>query len=183
MEIIETGIRDLLLLKPQVFGDSRGYFFESFNQRVFTEKTGLNVQFVQDNESLSMAGVLRGLHLQVPPFQQGKLVRVVRGAVIDVAVDIRKGSPTYGKHFAAELSENNHYMLWIPLGFAHGFSVLHDYTVFLYKCTGFYNKESERCIMYNDPDLNIDWKISSPVLSEKDKSGKSLKTFNSPFVY
>jgi dTDP-4-dehydrorhamnose 3,5-epimerase len=183
MEIIQTGIRDLLVLKPRVFGDDRGYFYESFNTKLFQEKTGVKVDFVQDNESESIQNVVRGLHLQAPPFAQGKLVRVVRGSVLDVAVDIRKGSPTYGKHFKAELNEENHLMMWIPAGFAHGFSVLRDKTVFLYKCTDFYNKESERTIQWNDPALGIDWMINNPVVSGKDQQGTLFKNFESPFDY
>ncbi|MFI5205221.1 MAG: dTDP-4-dehydrorhamnose 3,5-epimerase [Flavobacteriales bacterium] len=183
MEIIQTGIRDLLVLKPRVFGDDRGYFFESFNRKLFLDKTGLDIDFVQDNQSESGINVLRGLHLQAPPHAQGKLVRVVRGSVLDVAVDIRKGSPTYGKHFKAELNEENHLMMWIPPGFAHGFSVLRDRSVFMYKCSGYYNKESERTIQWNDPALGIEWMVENPVVSEKDRHGIPFKIFESTFEY
>lgn len=183
MEIIQTGIRDLILLKPRVFGDARGYFYESFNRKLFAEKTGTDIDFVQDNQSESGTNVLRGLHLQAPPFAQGKLVRVVRGSVMDVAVDIRKGSPTYGQHFKAELNEENHLMMWIPVGFAHGFSVLRERTIFLYKCTNYYHKESERTIQWNDASLGIDWGVTNPVISEKDQQGTPFKNFESPFNY
>lgn len=183
MEFISTGIRDLWIINPRVFEDARGYFFESFNENVFAEKIGQNVHFVQDNESCSSAGVVRGLHLQVPPFAQGKLVRVIKGSVIDVAVDIRAGSPTYGKHVAVELNEKNHTMMWIPAGFAHGFSVLEDNTIFAYKCSGFYNRESERSVLYNDASLGIDWKVKNPIVSDKDKTGTPFKDFKTPFTY
>ena len=168
MEIIETKIKDLLIIKPDVFQDERGYFFESYNQQRFLEH-GLEMNFVQDNESQSMKGVLRGLHFQNAPYAQGKLVRVVKGAVMDVAVDLRKGSPTFGQWESVELTEGNKFMYWIPEGFAHGFVCLADHSVFTYKCTNVYNKASEGSIRWNDPDLNIDWKIEHPILSEKDK--------------
>lgn len=180
MELIDTGIRDLWAIRPRVFEDPRGYFFESYNQAAF-EKAGLKLNFVQDNQSLSHKGVLRGLHFQVDPFAQGKLVRVITGAVLDVAVDIRKHSPTYGKHYAIELTEENKMMLYIPEGFAHGFSTLRDNTVFSYKCTNFYHKASEDCILWNDPDLGINWKTENPLLSEKDLAGKAFAGFTSPF--
>ena len=168
MEIIETKIKDLLIIKPDVFADERGYFFESYNKQRFSEH-GLEMNFVQDNESQSMKGVLRGLHFQNAPYAQGKLVRVVKGAVMDVAVDLRKGSPTFGQWESVELTEGNKFMYWIPEGFAHGFVCLADHSVFTYKCTNVYNKASEGSIRWNDPDLNIDWKIEHPILSEKDK--------------
>ena len=168
MEIIETKIKDLLIIKPDVFQDERGYFFESYNRQRFLEH-GLEMNFVQDNESQSMKGVLRGLHFQNAPYAQGKLVRVVKGAVMDVAVDLRKGSPTFGQWESVELTEGNKFMYWIPEGFAHGFVCLADHSVFTYKCTNVYNKASEGSIRWNDPDLNIDWKIEHPILSEKDK--------------
>jgi dTDP-4-dehydrorhamnose 3,5-epimerase len=180
MELIETKLKGLFILKPKVFEDERGYFFESYNQNLFL-KAGLNLNFVQDNQSLSQKGVLRGLHFQNPPHAQGKLVRVITGSVFDVAVDIRKGSPTYGKWFGLELNEKNKWMLYIPEGFAHGFSTLENNTIFSYKCTTFYNKESEGCVLWNDPDLGIDWQVSDPALSEKDKVGKPMKDFNSLF--
>ncbi|HAA01453.1 MAG TPA: dTDP-4-dehydrorhamnose 3,5-epimerase [Flavobacteriales bacterium] len=183
MKIVSEPLPGLFLLEPSVFGDERGYFFESWNHGKFCELIQKEVHFVQDNQSLSGKGVVRGLHLQAPPFAQGKLVRVVRGTVLDIALDIRKNSPTYGKHFSAELSEKNHRMMWIPEGFAHGFSVLEDQTIFLYKCTNFYNKASEHCIRYNDSALNINWKTEQAIVSEKDKEGLLLSDFESPFTY
>lgn len=180
MKFIETSIKDLFVIQPQIFEDSRGYFFESYTQKSF-EENNLKVSFVQDNQSLSQKGVLRGLHFQAPPFAQGKLVRVIKGSVLDVAVDIRKNSATYGKHFSIELNESNKTMLWVPEGFAHGFATLEDNTIFSYKCTNYYNKASEGCINHNDPQLAIDWKLSSPQLSEKDKKGESFSTFISCF--
>lgn len=168
MEIISTEIRDLLIIKPDVFADDRGYFFESYNKEKFAEK-GIVTSFVQDNESKSKKGVLRGLHYQRKPFSQGKLVRVIQGAVLDVAVDIRIGSPTFGNWASIELTGENKLMYWIPEGFAHGFLTLKDDTIFTYKCTGVYNKASEASIRWNDPDLAINWGITDPVLSEKDK--------------
>lgn len=182
MEIITTEIPGLLIIKPQVFEDSRGYFFESYNKEKF-EKAGIDVRFVQDNESKSGKNVLRGLHFQNPPYDQGKLVRVMKGAVMDVAVDIRKGSPTYGKWKSVVLSESNKMMYWIPPGFAHGFLTLEDNTVFFYKCTNVYNKPSEGSIYWNDTDLNINWNVKNPILSEKDKTGPAFKTFNSQFNF
>lgn len=189
MEILETKINGLFLIKPRVFGDSRGYFFESFSEREFNsmmkERTGCTVDFVQDNESKSIHGVVRGLHFQLPPFTQAKLVRCVRGRVLDVAVDIRKGSPTYGKHLAVELSEDNHMQLFIPHGFAHGFAVLSDEAVFQYKCDNYYHPESDSGIYMADPLLDIDWRIpdSQRILSEKDKLYKSIAELDSPFEY
>ncbi len=180
MEIIETGIAGLLIVKPQVFEDARGYFFESYNKEKFLNK-GIDQNFVQDNESKSMKGVLRGLHFQAPPFAQGKLVRVMKGAVLDVAVDLRKQSPTYGKWASIELTESNKWMYWIPPGFAHGFLTLENDTVFFYKCTNVYNKKSEGSIRWDDPDLGIDWGIDAPVLSDKDRIAPLLKDFVSPF--
>ncbi len=180
MEIVKTKIPDLLIIKPNVFKDNRGYFFESYNKQTFLHN-GIDQNFVQDNESKSAKGVLRGLHFQKPPFAQGKLVRVMHGAVLDVAVDLRKGSPTYGEWVSVELTADNKWMYWIPPGFAHGFVTLEDNTVFFYKCTNVYNKESEDSILWNDPDLNIDWKVDNPTLSEKDKSCPLFKDFVSPF--
>jgi dTDP-4-dehydrorhamnose 3,5-epimerase len=180
MKLIKTQLDGLLIIDPDVFRDERGYFFESFNSSKFLN-IGLDLNFVQDNESKSGKNVLRGLHFQVPPFEQGKLVRVVKGAVLDVAVDLRKNSPTYGKWEGVELSEQNKRMYWIPPGFAHGFLTLEDDTVFFYKCTAVYNKESERSIAWNDPDLMIHWGISYPVLSERDKISPAFSTFVSPF--
>lgn len=180
MEIIKTGIAGLLIVKPQVFEDHRGYFFESYNKEKFLNQ-GIDQNFVQDNESKSMKGVLRGLHFQAPPFAQGKLVRVMKGAVLDVAVDLRKQSPTYGKWASIELTESNKWMYWVPQGFAHGFLTLEDNTVFFYKCTNVYNKMSEGSIRWNDPDLGIDWGISQPLLSDKDREAPLFKDFTSPF--
>jgi len=180
MEIVKTRIPDLVIIKPKVYNDSRGYFFESYNKDEF-HKIGLYDSFVQDNESKSNKGVLRGLHFQNAPFAQGKLVRVMHGAVLDVAVDLRKNSPTYGKWESVELNHDNKWMYWIPPGFAHGFVTLEDNTVFFYKCTNIYNKESEGSIQWNDPDLNIDWKIDNPTLSDKDKSGPLFRDFKTPF--
>ncbi len=163
-----THINGLILISPSVFGDDRGYFLESFNLQKFNELTGLNVGFVQDNESMSIKGVIRGLHFQTPPHAQGKLVRVVAGSVKDVAVDIRTDSPTYGMHFATILSAENKRQLYIPPGFAHGFAVLDDHTIFNYKCTSYYHKSSEGCLKWNDPRINIDWGLENPLISEKD---------------
>jgi len=181
MEIIKTKIPDLLIIKPSVFKDDRGYFFESYNKGKFIEQ-GIDQNFVQDNESKSMKGVLRGLHFQKPPFAQGKLVRVMKGAVLDVAVDLRRKSSTYGQWASIELTEDNKFMYWIPPGFAHGFVTLEDDTVFFYKCTNMYNKESESSIRWNDPSLNIHWGIDSPILSEKDKKSPLFQGFISPFL-
>jgi len=180
MEIRETPIADLKIIQPAVFGDHRGYFMESFNEAKFAE-AGLPTDFVQDNQSMSAKNILRGLHFQAPPFAQGKLVRVIKGAVLDVALDIRKGSPTYGQHFALELNESNKTMLWIPPGFAHGFLTLVDETIFSYKCTGLYNQSSEGGILWNDPALGIQWGIDQPILSQKDEILPKLADFNSPF--
>jgi dTDP-4-dehydrorhamnose 3,5-epimerase len=180
MEVIETAIPDLFIIQPKVFQDDRGYFFESYNKKILSEK-GIEADFVQDNQSLSQKGVLRGLHFQNPPFSQGKLVSVIKGSVLDVAVDIRKNSPTYGKHVAVELTEKNKTILWIPAGFAHGFLTLEDNTIFSYKCTNFYNKNSEGCILWNDKDLKINWDVENPLLSDKDKAGTPFKEFVSQF--
>lgn len=187
MEIIKTAIKDVLIIEPRVFKDARGYFFESFSQREFDEKVtpilGHSINFVQDNESMSRRGVMRGLHFQRPPFTQSKLVRCVRGAVLDVAVDIRKGSPTYGQHVAVELTEENHRQFFVPRGFAHGFAVLSDIAVFQYKCDEFYHPEADGGISIVDNSLGIDWKISDAeaILSEKDTKHSMLKDFESPF--
>jgi dTDP-4-dehydrorhamnose 3,5-epimerase len=173
-----TPISGMYEIHPTVFDDSRGYFFESFRKDTLGEWN-----FVQDNESLSQKDVLRGLHFQAPPYEQGKLVRVIKGAVYDVALDIRLNSPTYGKHYSLILSEQNKIQLWIPPGFAHGFLVLEPDTVFSYKCTNYYHKASEGCILWNDPDLNIQWNVNNPILSEKDKIGTPFASFSSPFAY
>lgn len=180
MEVIETKLKGVLVLKPKVFEDARGYFFESYNRNLFLQ-AGLDLNFVQDNQSLSQKGVLRGLHFQNNPHAQGKLVRVITGAVFDVAVDIRKSSPTYGQWFGQELTEENKWMMYIPEGFAHGFATLKDNTVFSYKCTNFYNKASEDCLLWNDPDIGISWNLENPLLSEKDLQGKRIKDFVSLF--
>ena len=184
MNIIETSIEGVVIIEPKVFGDHRGYFFESFSQKDFCEKVR-QVSFVQDNESKSCYGVVRGLHFQKPPHAQSKLVRVVKGAVLDVAVDIRKGSPTFGQHVAVELSEENHRQLFIPRGFAHGFAVLTDEVIFQYKCDNFYAPESEGAIAWDDPDLGIDWKIPSDkvILSAKDMAHPRLKDAQWLFDY
>ncbi len=180
MKIIETSLSGLFIIEPKVFKDERGYFYEAYNQRLFEEKA-ITDNFVQDNQSLSQKNVIRGLHFQCPPHAQAKLVRVIKGAVLDVVVDIRKNSPTYGKTFSIELTEDNFLMLYIPIGFAHGFATLEDHTIFAYKCSAFYNKSSEDTILWNDPTLNIQWNIKNPVLSEKDKAGKRFDEFVSPF--
>lgn len=180
MTITETKLPGLLVIDPKVFGDERGYFFESFNQKVF-EAAGLETNFLQDNESKSARGVLRGLHFQAPPFEQGKLVRVARGAVMDVSVDIRKASPTYGKWESFELSEHNKRMLWIPPGFAHGFVSLESDTIFIYKCTNVYHSESEGSVRWNDQDLGIVWGVEDPVVSEKDQQAPLFSELRSPF--
>ena len=181
MEIIKTSIEGLLIIKPDVFKDDRGYFFETYNKERFA-KAGLTMDFVQDNESKSSKGVLRGLHFQKPPYAQGKLVRVTKGAVMDVAVDLRKDSPTYGKWESVVLTEENKLQFWIPEGFAHGFVTLEDDTIFAYKCTNVYNKESEGSLLWNDPDINIEWNIENPILSEKDKVSPLFKNFETPFI-
>jgi dTDP-4-dehydrorhamnose 3,5-epimerase len=180
MEIIETGIKDLVVIIPKVFKDDRGYFFESFN-RSKLDVLGNDLEFVQDNQSLSQKDVLRGLHFQNPPYAQAKLVSVIQGSVLDVAVDIRKESPTYGKSFSIILDGIDKNQLFIPIGFAHGFKTLENNTIFFYKCTNYYNKESEGCLLWNDPDLNINWDIENPMLSEKDKIGQLFDTFVSNF--
>jgi dTDP-4-dehydrorhamnose 3,5-epimerase len=180
MNIIHTEIPGLLILEPRVFEDERGWFMESFNQKVFDQAVGHHVEFVQDNHSFSKRGVLRGLHYQLPPHAQGKLVRVVQGAVWDVAVDIRKDLPTFGKWYGLELSAENRKQFWIPPGFAHGFIGLSKTTEFLYKTTALYDKQSERCIMWNDPTLQIEWPyrtagIENPNLSTKDEAGNAFQ--------
>lgn len=184
MNVIKTAIDGVVIIKPRLFKDDRGYFFESFSERDFNTQVR-TVRFVQDNESKSSYGVLRGLHFQKPPFAQSKLVRVVKGAVLDVAVDIRKGSPTFGQHVAVELTEENHRQFFIPRGFAHGFSVLTDEVIFQYKCDNFYAPQSEGAIAWNDPALGIDWRIPADkvVLSEKDKHHPLLKDADWLFNY
>lgn len=183
INVIKTDIERVLIIEPKAFGDARGYFLESFNAKEFAEKTGLNINFVQDNESMSSYGVMRGLHFQFPPFTQSKLVRCVKGAVLDVAVDIRKGSPTYGKHVAVELTEDNHRQFFVPRGFAHGFAVLSDVAVFQYKCDNFYAPQADGGISILDDSLGIDWKIPTDkaLLSDKDTKHSLLKDFDTPF--
>lgn len=184
MNVIKTDIEGLFIIEPKVFGDHRGYFFESFSERDFNSQV-CQVRFVQDNESKSRYGVLRGLHFQKPPYAQSKLVRVVKGAVLDVAVDIRMGSPTFGRHVAVELTEDNHRQFFISRGFAHGFVVLSDEVIFQYKCDNFYEPESEGAIAWNDPALGIDWKIPAEdiILSEKDTKHPVLAEIVSPFLF
>ena len=177
MRVEKTEFDGLLILQPKIFNDERGVFFESWNDSVF-KTLGLNISFIQDNQSLSKKNVLRGLHFQNHPHGQGKLVRVSKGKALDVALDLRKDSKTYGKHFKQELSDQNTTMLWIPHGFAHGFISLEDQTVFQYKCDALYHQESEDCILWNDPSHGIDWGIKNPIVSAKDQRGKSLKDIN-----
>ena len=181
MELKKTKINGVFLIKPQVFKDNRGHFFESFNSKKFNEDTGLDVQFVQDNQSLSSKNVLRGLHFQHPPFAQAKLVSVIKGEVLDVVVDIRKESDTYGEYIAENLNEENHHQLFIPEGMAHGFLTLKDDTIFSYKCSNYYDKGSEDGIIWNDSNLKIDWKIKNPLVSEKDQLAQNFTSFVSPF--
>ncbi len=182
MKIEENDIKDLLVIFPDVFGDERGYFFESFSLERY-KGAGINFNFVQDNISKSRKGTVRGLHYQIGDKAQGKLCQVIKGKVLDVAVDIRFNSPTFGKYFSIELSEDNHVQFWMPPGFAHGFSVLSDEAVFHYKCTDYYSKEKERSILYNDPDLHIDWKVDKPIVSDKDMHTKLFKNINKDFVF
>ena len=178
--LITELLPNLLLIEPKVFEDHRGHFFESYREDAF-EAFGLDVKFVQDNQSLSHTGILRGLHFQREPYAQGKFVRVITGAVLDVALDIRKDSPTYGEFVAEKLTASNKRMLYIPPGFAHGFVTLEDNTIFTYKCTNYYNKESEGAILWNDTDLGIDWKVKSPIISEKDQIATEFSKFATQF--
>ncbi|MFI3327585.1 MAG: dTDP-4-dehydrorhamnose 3,5-epimerase [Rikenellaceae bacterium] len=184
MEFVKREIEGVFVIEPKVFGDERGHFFESFSQREFDENVA-EIRFVQDNESKSCYGVLRGLHFQAPPSAQSKLVRVTCGKVLDVAVDIRKGSPTYGKHVAVELSAENHRQLFIPRGFAHGFVALSEEVIFQYKCDNLYDKSSEGSLLWSDADLAIDWVVSPDelIISDKDAVAQSFKDFESPFTY
>ena len=185
MKVIETEIKGVFVIEPKIFGDDRGYFYESYSAKDFGENVKEGIVFVQDNQSFSSHGVLRGLHFQRPPHAQSKLVRVIQGRVLDVAVDIRKGSPTYGKHVAMELSGENHRQLFIPKGFAHGFIVLSDTALFQYKCDDFYAPELEDALAWDDSDINIDWRVSPDEikLSAKDKSHGRMTDFDSPFIY
>lgn len=180
MQVDSFSIEGPLLLTPKVFSDERGYFFESYSKQIL-DRIGIPYDFVQDNQSLSQKGIIRGLHFQAPPYDQGKLVRVTSGRVLDIVVDIRKASPTYGKSIAVELSADNFKQLWVPPGFAHGFSVLEDNTIFQYKCTNYYHKASEGGILYNDPQLGLNWMTAQPVVSEKDLLLPRLSELESPF--
>tara|TARA_Y100000589_G_C26964575_1_gene552070 strand:+ start:190 stop:732 length:543 start_codon:yes stop_codon:yes gene_type:complete len=180
MKIINTPLDGLLVFAPEIYEDDRGYFFESWNKKIFKE-FGLNYEFNQDNQSLSKYGVLRGLHFQNPPYAQGKLVRVVKGKVLDVVVDIRSDSSTYGSHYKIELSETNKLIFWIPPGFAHGFITLENDTIFSYKCTSVYNKQSEQALLWSDKTLNIDWQIKKPIVSQKDQNAIKFLSFKSKF--
>lgn len=182
LKIIKTPISDLVVIEPKVFVDDRGFFFESFSKKNYKD-IGINEDFVQDNISKSNYGTIRGLHYQIGNFLQGKLCQVISGKVLDVAVDIRFGSPTFGKSFAVELSAEKHNQIWIPSGFAHGFSVLSDEAIFHYKCTNYYNKESERCIIFNDKELDINWRINNPIISNKDKLGIKLNSIKKDFKF
>ncbi len=180
MKIINTPLDGLLVFAPEIYEDDRGYFFESWNKKIFKE-FGLNYEFNQDNQSLSKYGVLRGLHFQNPPYAQGKLVRVIKGKVLDVVVDIRSDSSTYGSHYKIELSETNKLIFWIPPGFAHGFITLENDTIFSYKCTSVYNKQSEQALLWSDKTLNIDWQIKKPIVSQKDQNAIKFLSFKSKF--
>jgi dTDP-4-dehydrorhamnose 3,5-epimerase len=181
MEYKKEEIEGIISIYPKLFGDERGYFFESYNEKRYSEIIGSNFTFVQDNISKSSKGVLRGLHFQIPPYDQGKLVFVMQGKAIDVAVDIRKNSPTYGKHVKVMLDSKVKNQLWIPPGFAHGFCALEDGTVFCYKCTNFYAPEYEQALRWDDPEIQIEWGIENPIISEKDQKAMRLNTFLSPF--
>lgn len=183
MEITHTPIDGLLLFRPKVFADDRGHFLETFNHQRFAEATGVTAEFVQDNESSSAQGVLRGLHYQLAPHAQGKLARVVQGAVLDVCVDLRPGSPTLGQHFKVVLDGVRKEFLWVPPGLAHGFLCLEPATIFAYKCTAYYHPASERTIVWNDPELNIDWGVDAPLVSAKDKEGMSFKTYRDTLLF
>ncbi len=182
MEVIKANIDGLLIIKPDVFGDDRGYFFETYSKRKYAEYS-IEEDFVQDNISKSLKGTIRGLHYQVGDKAQGKLCHVIKGKVLDVAVDIRFDSPTFGQYFSIELTGEDKTQMWIPPGFAHGFSVLSDEVLFVYKCTNYYSKSDERAILYNDPQLNIDWKVENPIVSEKDLKAKLINEIQADFVY
>lgn len=182
MNIVQSDIKEVLLIQPKVFGDHRGYFFESYSKKVLQEH-GVNYEFVQDNISKSKKGTVRGLHYQIGDKAQGKLCQVIQGSVLDVAVDIRFGSPTFGKYVMCELNDTDHNLIWVPPGFAHGFCVTSDEAIFHYKCTEFYSPKDERAILYNDEDLNIPWNISEPLVSEKDLVAKKFKDIDKDFIY
>jgi dTDP-4-dehydrorhamnose 3,5-epimerase len=181
MELINCFIEGLIIFKPRIFEDHRGLFFESFNENKYSEYLGSELKLVQDNISISKVNVLRGLHFQLPPYSQGKLVSVVKGRVLDVAVDLRKESSTFGRHFSIELSALNKLQLWIPPGFAHGFVTLEEDTIFSYKCSNYYSPNHEQTILWNDDTLEIDWKVTNPIISLKDEEGINFTIFNSPF--
>lgn len=182
MKKVDTSFRDLFIVEPDIFKDDRGYFYESFSEKKYLE-LGINLKFVQDNISFSSYGTIRGLHYQVGEFSQGKLCQVLSGKVLDVAVDIRFNSPTFGKSFGVELSQENKKQLWIPPGFAHGFSVLSETAIFSYKCTNYYSKSNERCILYNDANLKINWGIENPIISDKDLMGVNFEEIKQDFNY
>lgn len=181
MNITKTNFKDLLIIQPNVISDDRGYFFEAFNEAQFRVQTGLNITFVQDNESMSAKGVLRGLHFQTPPKTQAKLVRATKGAVLDVVVDLRMTQPTFGQYFKIVLSEENKTQLFVPEGFAHGFVVLEENSIFSYKCTNYYSKEHDRSMLWNDPALGIDWEVENPMISMKDSEAKGFEHFKDIF--
>lgn len=181
MELVDQSLNGLLLLRPRIFGDERGYFFESYNQEAFRKILGNDVHFVQDNQSMSQKNVLRGLHFQAPPNAQAKLVRVIAGSVLDVVVDIRKKSSSFGQHYAVELSAENHLQLYIPEGFAHGFLTLEDQTLFSYKCSNYYHQPAEGSILWSDPTLRINWKTDTPMVSQKDRNAPLFQSFKTPF--
>jgi len=181
MKVEKANLEGLCIIKPNVFGDTRGYFFESYSTGKYRE-IGIDADFVQDNISKSVKGTLRGLHLQIGKEAQGKLCQVISGMVLDVAVDVRQGSATFGKYFSVELSGENNTQLWIPPGFAHGFSVLSEEAIFSYKCTNYYNKDSERSILYNDPELGIDWRVQNPIVSEKDLNAETFAQFRQKYL-
>jgi dTDP-4-dehydrorhamnose 3,5-epimerase len=181
VKIEKTNFKDLLIIQPNVFADERGYFFESFNESKFRVETGLNITFVQDNQSMSSKGVLRGLHFQTPPKSQAKLVQVVKGAVLDVVVDLRINQPTFGQHYKILLTSDNKTQLFVPEGFAHGFAVLEDNTIFAYKCSNYYSKENDRSMLWNDPALKINWEIESPIVSEKDQAALNFDQYQDVF--
>lgn len=182
MNIVQSNIKEVLLIQPKVFGDHRGYFFESYSKKILQEY-GVNYEFVQDNISKSKRGTVRGLHYQIGDKAQGKLCQVIQGTVLDVAVDIRFGSPTFGKYVMCELNDSDHNLIWIPPGFAHGFCVTSDEAIFHYKCTEFYSPKDERAILYNDTDLNIPWNMSEPLVSDKDMVAKKFKDIDKDFIY
>lgn len=182
MKVLKTELEGVLVIEPDFFQDSRGFFFESYNKQKY-EEAGLKFDFVQDNISKSQKGTVRGLHYQVGQFAQGKLCQVLTGSVLDVAIDIRFGSPTFGKHFSVELTSENHKQIWIPPGFAHGFSVLSDDTIFSYKCTAFYSKKDERAILFSDTDLNINWKTEKSIVSDKDLAAVKFRNIEKDFFF